>query len=284
MQPPRFIGARWRGERHQRAAQPCCDALFLIGPADCSRFATHSLWRQTMRPHRQSGFVICDGAGGTAAVAHSAARGSRAAWRALQAVQRTLEHQERRPGAAPLRLAALQRRFQTVFFQSLDPAGRSQRSACRQQSTPPRCDHTVLACLWDRRRLLVAQVGDSSLLVRRNGLWQLPIAPHKGECANETSFLRPSTPPGTIALWSAPASEVEAVIGFSDGLEPAFLAPCPDAPERLLPNAQLAELLHREHRRRCGWRGYADWLQASLADPALAALSDDDRTLVIATR
>ena len=120
--------------------------------------------------------------------------------------------------------------------------------------------------------------------MRCQGVWQLPIAPHKGECANETTFLRPSTAPSTIALWWASAAAVDAVIGFTDGLEAAFLSPCPEAPERLLPNAALAELLHREHRLRCGWRGYAAWLQTSLADPALAALSDDDRTLVIAAR
>ena len=143
-------------------------------------------------------------------------------------------------------------------------------------------DHTVLACLWDRRRLLVAQVGDSSLLVRRDGRWQLAIAPHKGQCANETTFLRASTPPQAIALWWVPADEVDAVIGFSDGLEAAFLSPSPAAPEQLRPNTDLAELLLHQHRLRCGWKGYGDWLKASLADPALASLSDDDRSLVIA--
>jgi len=267
--PPRFIGARWRGERHQRAAQPCCDALWLAGPAG-----------------RLSGFVICDGAGGTPAVAHGAVQGSRAAWRALLSLQREMERQQRRPDPSPIALTALQRRFRDVFFQSLSPAGcsRSRSRAWGADSVRTRCDHTVLACLWDRRRLLVAQVGDSSLLVRRQGRWQLPIAPHKGECANETTFLRPTTAPGTIALWWAPADQIDAVIGFSDGLEAAFLSPCPDAPEQLLPNAELAELLQQEHRLRSGWRGYADWLQASLADPGLAALSDDDRTLVIAAR
>jgi len=39
-----------------------------------------------------------------------------------------------------------------------------------------------------------------------------------------------------------------------------------------------------EHRRRHGARSYPTWLASSLADPGLAQLSDDDRTLVIASR
>jgi hypothetical protein len=241
---PRIAGARYRGERHQRSGEPCCDALLLCPSA---------------------GFVICDGAGGTHAVARSAAAGARAAWRALLALQRNLDRQPRCDPALPV----LQQRFHQAFLHHRPPA--------------PLRDHTLLACLWSRRRLLVVQVGDSSLLLRRAGRWQLPLPPHKGECANETTFVRPTTPTAAIQLWHGPASDVEAVLAFSDGLEAAFLAPTPAAPERLQVNAALADLVVAEHQRRCGWRGYTAWLEASLADPALARLSDDDRTLVIAT-
>lgn len=146
-----------------------------------------------------------------------------------------------------------------------------------QRRGGPIADHTLLACLWEHRRLLVAQVGDSSLLLRRQGRWQLVLPPARGEYANETTFLRPNIRPQELQLWMAPADTIEALIGFSDGLEAAFL-------DGLQPHAPLAELVLQEHRRHRGWHGYRSWLAHSLADPALAALSDDDRTLVVAAR
>ena len=245
--PPRIIGSRVRGELHASLNQPCCDALFL--PRQCQGL---------------QGFVICDGAGGSAAVAAKAWDGSRAAWRALLAVRRALN---RSPLHVP---AAIQ--LQTLFL------GAFLRSRRRQMAG----NHTVLACLWDRRRVLVAQVGDSSLLVRKQGVWQLPVLPHKGGFANETAFLRSDTSASAISLWWTPSSMVEAVIGFSDGLEAAFLAPQPGHPERLEPNRALADLVLEHHHKHLGSPSYANQLEASLRDPAIQALSDDDRTLVIA--
>lgn len=142
----------------------------------------------------------------------------------------------------------------------------------------------MLACLWDRHWLLIAQVGDSSLLLRRRGRWELPLTPGKGSSANETTFLRSQTPATCIGLHRTPAAEVEALIAFSDGLEAAFLAPAPGDPQRFVVHEALAELVLQQHRQRRGSRTYPAWLQASLADPGLADLSDDDRTLVIAAR
>ncbi|WP_322773863.1 protein phosphatase 2C domain-containing protein [Synechococcus sp. CBW1107] len=230
--------------------EPCCDRILAKG-------------------HRSgpSGFVICDGAGGNAAVAAAAALGARAGWRALLAVHRQLW---RTPRRAPPALMVLRERFRRAFFHARPQAA-------------PLMNHTVLACLWDRHHLVVAQVGDSTLLLlRHGGEWSLPLPPAKGDFANETTFLRPDTPTEAIGLWWAPAMDIEAVIGFSDGLEAAFLAPQPGTPHVLVPNRPLAELVIGEHRRRHGSRGYPTWLASSLADPALRELSDDDLTLVIA--
>ncbi|MEB3275759.1 MAG: protein phosphatase 2C domain-containing protein, partial [Cyanobacteriota bacterium] len=199
-------------------------------------------------------------------VARGAALGARAAWDALLAVRHQLRRQPRR--ALPLPL--LQARFRRAYLQR------------RRQG--PRSDHTMLACLWDRQRLLLAQVGDSTVLLRRNGVWELPLPPAKGEFANQTSFLRPDTPARAIALLCCPAQEVEAVIAFSDGLEAAFLGAMPGDPSQLQVNGSLADLVHSEHRQRSQQPGYGDWLAQSLAAEALAQLSDDDRTLVIASR
>lgn len=209
--------------------------------------------------------MLCDGAGGSAVVAAAATRGARAGWRALLAVHRQLRGTPRAFASGP----ALRERFRHAFLHALGPGAAA-------------ANHTLLGCLWDRHRLLVAQVGDTVLLLRRGGRWSVPLPPAKGEFANETTFLRADTPAAAIGLWWTPVQPIEAVIGFSDGLEAAFLSPRPGSPEMVLPNAPLLDLVLEHHRRRCGWRGYAVWLAESLADPALRELSDDDRSLVIA--
>lgn len=241
---PRFSGAQHRGERHAALDQPCCDALLLP--------------RQS---YGLSGFVLCDGAGGSAAVARSAQASARAGWRALLRLRREL-----RDAPEPRQL----QQFHARLLQRRGPV--------------PLLDHTLLACCWDRRRLIVLQVGDSTLLVRRGGQWSCPLPPAKGEYANQTTFLRRQTPIASIQLWQAAAAEVDAVLAFSDGLESAFLGPASPGCDQLQANAALADLVIHEHRRRHGARSYPAWLARSLADPGLAQLSDDDRTLVIASR
>ncbi|WP_158217061.1 protein phosphatase 2C domain-containing protein [Synechococcus sp. 8F6] len=242
--PPRVVGARKRGEGHAARQEPCCDAL----------------WLPPSNP-RLGGFVICDGAGGTPAVARSAQLSARAGWQALLLLRRQLARPARR--AHHHSQQHLQHCFVQAFWHGRRPG--------------PIADHTLLACLWDRQRLLIAQVGDTTLLLRQQGRWQLPLPLARGEYANETTFLRPTTPASAVGLWWAPAHQIEAVIGFSDGLEAAFL-------QEQQPNGPLADLVLQAHRQHLGWRGYPAWLADSLADPALAALSDDDRTLVVAAR
>lgn len=231
--------------------QPCCDAL-LIAP----------------RRSGLSGFVICDGAGGSSAVARSAQLGTRAAWRALLLLRRHLSCNTSQRN--------LQQSFLSAFWHCREPG--------------PSADHTLLACLWDRCQVLVVQLGDTSLLARCQGAWQLPLLPARGRYANETSFVRRSTTAAELGIWRAPANAIDAVIGFSDGLEAAFLTPVAKAAAAAdlsgvhQSNTGLAELIVNEHRRRYGWQGYQQWLALSLADPTLASLSDDDRTLVIAAR
>lgn len=241
---PRFSGAKHRGERHAALDQPCCDALLLP--------------RQS---HGLSGFVLCDGAGGSAAVARSAHASARAGWQALLRLRREL-----RQAPDP----RLLQQFHARLVQRRGPV--------------PLLDHTLLACCWDRRRLIVLQVGDSTLLVRQGEQWRCPLPPAKGDYANQTTFLRRHTPIHAIQFWQVPAAEVEAVLAFSDGLESAFLGPARPGCDQPQANAALADLVVTEHRRRHGARSYPAWLARSLADPGLAQLSDDDRTLVIASR
>jgi hypothetical protein len=205
--------------------------------------------------------VICDGAGGTPEVARSAQLSAHAGWQALLLLRRQLARAARRPHQHS------HRHLQQCFLQAF----------WRRRRPGPIADHTLLACLWDRQRLLIAQVGDSTLLLHRQGRWQLPLPLARGEYANETTFLRPNTPASDVGLWWAPAQQIEAVIGFSDGLEAAFI-------QEQVPNGPLADLVIQAHQQHLGWRGYPAWLARSLADPALAALSDDDRTLVVAAR
>ena len=177
-------------------------------------------------------------------MARSAQLSAQAGWRALLLLRRHLALPQRRP--AQHRHHQLQRRFLSAFWHGRRPG--------------PIADHTLLACLWDRQRLLVAQVGDSSLLLCSQGRWQLVLPPAHGQYANETSFLRPNTPASELGLWWAPAHSADAVIGFSDGMEAALL-------QHQQPNAPLAELVIEAHRQHLGWCGYPAWLASSLWRP-----------------
>ena len=265
--PLRPYGARLRGEHHQRAAQPCCDAL-LLKPA------------RAARPSGVVGFVICDGAGGSQAVALAAQRGARAAWRALLALRQLQRRHRLRIGSR----RSLSQELMTRCFLAAFANASSSRAIWDAPPAGPPPDHTVLACLWDAQQLWIVRVGDCSLLLRRQGRWELPLPPQKGAFANQTVFLRPGLDPALVGLGCLPVAEIEALIAFSDGLEAAFLAPSPADPERLSLHGPLADLVLRQHRSRRGSRGYSAWLEGSLADPLLAQLSDDDRTLVIASR
>jgi hypothetical protein len=271
----RLGGARLQGERHRQASQPCCDALLLVPSSPNARapgFRSTGVALAAPPAPGVAGFVICDGAGGSEKVARGAQRAAHATWSALLALWREHRRRLRLPSSNTAFMPGhMHRRFLATFRTASAPA-------------PPGIDHTALACLWDRHHLLVARVGDSSLLLRRHGRWEMPLAPQKGEAANETVFLRPSLAPWLVGLCCLPTDGIEAVIGFSDGLEAAFLSPTPGEPSRPAINAPLADLVLHHHRGRCGWRGYSAWLEQSLADQSLAQLSDDDRTLVIASR
>ena len=84
--------------------------------------------------------MLCDGAGGSTAVARSAAASARAGWQALQRLRR-----EPRLGADPHLLEQFRARL------------------LRRRGPVPLLDHTLLACCWDRRRLLV--LGASPLVL-----------------------------------------------------------------------------------------------------------------------
>jgi len=128
-----------------------------------------------------------------------------------------------------------------------------------------------------------AQIGDGAIVVSGDepGSWAWMFEPQKGEYANETSFLtdQEAVASASIAVMTNPPAEIAL---FTDGLENLLIR---TQPERLVVGQFFDQMFPPV--RRANEAGLdetlCDHLAGYLAAPQIAARSDDDRTLILAT-
>jgi hypothetical protein len=77
---------------------------------------------------------------------------------------------------------------------------------------------TLMVAVVTSMEVIVAEIGDGVVAVRRSGEIVGPLAPQRGEFANETTFLTTGDDLPDLALASFRASEVDAFAMSSDGL------------------------------------------------------------------
>lgn len=142
---------------------------------------------------------------------------------------------------------------------------------------------TLLGAVIGPGMAAFAQVGDGAIIVSGDepGSWSWMFEPQKGEYANETSFLtdEDAMTSADVAILTHPPAEISL---FTDGLENLLIRAHPDRhvvreffdtmfpPVRRTPAAGLEDDL-------------CSHLADYLAGPQIAARSDDDRTLILAT-
>jgi len=165
-------------------------------------------------------------------------------------------------------------------------AARTEIAADAAAASRPMRDHaaTLLAAIVGARTAAFVQIGDGAIVVAGDepGSWAWMFEPHKGEYANETSFLSDADAAEKASV--AVLDQVPAELAlFTDGLENLLIEVLPvrrvvaEFFDRMLPpvrgvgNAGLDTAL-------------SDHLAHYLASAPIAARSDDDRTLVLATR
>ena len=242
----RVIGASVRGTSHARGEIACQDA--------------HA-WRRL--PGGALAIAVADGAG-SAAHAEAGARAAAAvAVDALAASAPTV----RDGGWTSLLDAAL-----VAARNAVEAAAAQRRVEARELST------TLIACVLAADSVTVAQVGDGAVIAAEEDGMRALTVPASGEFANETVFL---TTPGAVeaaqrATWKGNARHLAL---FTDGLQGLALK----HPARTPHEPFFAPLFAFAAEARDARDAEAQ-LAAFLSGPRVTARSDDDITLVLATR
>lgn len=142
---------------------------------------------------------------------------------------------------------------------------------------------TLLGAVIGPRTAAFAQIGDGAIVVAGDepGSWAWMFEPQKGEYANETSFLtdEDATASASVALLTDVPAEIAL---FSDGLENLLIR---TQPERHVVGPFFDQIFPPVRRVADPGldKALCDHLATYLATPAIAARSDDDRTLILAT-
>ena len=242
----RALGASVRGTSHLRADQPCQDA--------------HAVRRL---PGGALAIAVADGAGSVAHAEAGARAAAHAAVDALAASAATVAD----GGWTALVDAAL-----AAALNAVEAAAAQRGVEARELST------TLIACVVTGDGVMVAQVGDGAVIAAEEGGMRALTAPTSGEFANETVFL---TSPGAVAaaqrtVWRGQARHLAV---FSDGLQALALK----LPERTPHEPFFAPLF--AFAAQAGDHGDAEaQLRAFLSSERVTTRSDDDITLVLATR
>ena len=242
----RVIGASVRGTSHARGDVACQDA--------------HA-WRRL--PGGALALAVADGAGSAAHAEAGARAAAAAAVDALAAAASTV----RDGGWTALLDAAL-----AAALNAVEAAAAARGVEARELST------TLIACVLAADSVTVAQVGDGAVIAAEGEGMRALTVPASGEFANETVFL---TSPGAVeaaqrASWRGTARHLAI---FTDGLQGLALKHPAKTPHEpfFVPLFAFAAEARDAHD-----------AEAQLADflsgPRVTARSDDDITLVLATR
>ena len=125
-------------------------------------------------------------------------------------------------------------------------------------------------------RVLVAQLGDGAIVLRKGGEYRVAVWPQQGEFANTTNFL-------TGRAWEQKRemleirAECDAVVMFSDGLQQLVLRYATREPE-----VRFVEPLVASIDSSGALTELETSLQAFLASERVNSRTDDDKTLVVA--
>jgi hypothetical protein len=132
---------------------------------------------------------------------------------------------------------------------------------------------TLLVVRAGGGRLETSQVGDGAVVVRREGVDEVPAPDDKGEYLNETCFLTSASWRTSMRQVSVPMAGVDGIAAMSDGLQLLAFDLATGAPHAPFFEPFLAFAAED---------GPVDQLEAFLASPRVGERTDDDVTLVVA--
>ena len=246
----RYVAASVAGSAHLRSATPCQDHAVVV--ADCDTVAA----------------IVCDGAGSAA----RAEEGARVACRSF------LEFVHNSPPPvggesdpalwAAETLEALREEIVRAATSSDDPV---EAFAC-----------TLLAAVAGQSGTLFLQVGDGAIVYRAEsaGPWRLATRPHRGEFANETTFIT-ARHPGWYASVARIDGCVQAFALMTDGVEFLAIHQARGEPHVAFFDHVLDGMAGVGQGEDAA---HSVWLADFLDSEAVNCRTDDDKTLVLVTR
>jgi Protein phosphatase 2C len=155
---------------------------------------------------------------------------------------------------------------------------RIKRAARSRYSDPRQMAATLVAAVITPSCACFFQIGDGAIILRRNGVYGVVFWPQTGEYANSTNFI-------TSANYRKQLDFVLTDAGFSD------IAVMTDGLERLAlkfdtqtPHPPFFDPFFRTLRAAEDYTGLNDALQKFLTSDSVRERSDDDKTLILASR
>jgi Protein phosphatase 2C len=262
----RTLSASVAGTAHTRVGEPCADAsaVRVLKGGDGGSLLVA---------------VAADGAGASP----RAKDGARLACAAIVEQARTWaagkKPRKRSPGEKPRPrdLRAFEREDVARF---VDGARARVVAAARRESQDERdFSCTLLVALVDQHAGVFFQIGDGAIVYREDGRYVPALWPQSGEYANCTFFL--TDPDAATRVQVKRARGVHEVALFTDGLQGLALHFASRAAHGPFFAPMFARLRGVKATRP---RSLAGELQAFLDSPAVNQRTDDDKTLVLATR
>jgi hypothetical protein len=142
---------------------------------------------------------------------------------------------------------------------------------------------TLLAAIVGSNHAAFVQVGDGAIVVSQGDEdgWAYVFWPQHGEYANTTNFIQSPDLADVVAFDLAPRCIRELAI-FSDGIENLVLHKA----ERAVHQGFFREMIQPVRRSAAAGldQGLSEGLRKYLASPAICQRTDDDKTLILATR
>lgn len=155
---------------------------------------------------------------------------------------------------------------------------RIEQAARARDCDPRQLAATLCAAVMTRNCSCFFQIGDGAIVLRRNGMYGVAFWPQSGEYANSTNFITANNFEDRLEFSSIDG-------GFSD------IALMTDGLERLAlrfdtqtPHAPFFDPFFRALRATEEYTGLNDALQKFLGSESVRERSDDDKTLILASR
>jgi hypothetical protein len=240
-----------RGTAHERSGQPCQDSC-----------------RVRLRPTGEGPVLVAACADGAGSAAHADA-GARLA---CQGVVRLILD-DLRDG---LRVARIEKDTALSWYRRLHEEIAAE--AGRRGVEPGQLACTLLVAVVGETAAAFAQVGDGAIVVREGDDYQTVFWPQSGEYANTTNFITDPAFVDNLAFARLPAAVDELAL-FTDGLQMLAL----NFASRTV-HLPFFLPMFRKLRDAAPGEGLARALRSFLQSPAVNQRSDDDKTLVLATR